>query len=155
MKKNKVGVNIIDIIIIIIIIGVVIGAAMRFDLMQRAGIGSRSFELTVLVSHIQEASEDYINVGDIVFLRQTGAILGRITEIVDVRPGVQYVEMIEGHISRTELPDRIDVIFKIEAEGIKTDDGHLVNGIYFVSAGREMSVYTTDISIMITTLSVR
>jgi len=147
MNKKRLGFNIIDVLIIFIVAGICAAVAIRLDLANRVGAAGETFEVTFMVSSIQERSAyEYLNVGDILFQHPTGTRLGVITEIVDRRLAVHYSETNDGDIVKTFRSNRRDVVFKIEASGRITNEGHLINGVFFVGAGKEVFVRSGHLS---------
>jgi hypothetical protein len=162
-KKTKLKINIIDFLIIITLIAVAVGIAWRYDLASRIGFNSRNetFDLIVIIRNIQTHSQDFLQPDSDVFVGMEDLKIGRITEIVDIRPAIVDSVIFDEETGRMKIvrseysDERMDIILRIESEGsITSEDKHMINGIIYVASGSEFFIHTWGVEANIVVLRV-
>lgn len=148
MKNNaRIKFNAMDLTIILVIIAAVVAIGFRSGL-KNSLVALRSNEIityTVKITNVQEASFDKIYIGDELYHDSDDKLLGTIVE-KSSRPAEAYISLNDGSITKTYIPDRIDLFLTVECKGRKTDEGCMLGGSYFVAAGKRISAYTDKLS---------
>ncbi|MCL2096145.1 MAG: DUF4330 domain-containing protein [Oscillospiraceae bacterium] len=157
-KTKKTRFGIVDLIIILFVILAAAGILMRLNLAEEITLGANmeTYEIEFIIGDIQEASQDFLTVGEKFHVDSASIEIGVITEILDIRnPAPIYVTDRNGNIIKSESPGRIEIIGVMESSGRTTKDGsHMINGNIFVAANKEFFVHTGKIEGMIRVLKV-
>ena len=157
-KKTMPKFNMIDVLIILVLLAALFGIALRFDLADKIGLQAQTDEAEVylLIEDIQEASLEYFVPGENLYIELQDLLFGEITEVVDVRPAIKYNAVFTGEIMKSEAPGRIDVVLSVRSKGRMSDEGFMINGIYYTAAGRSYLVHTNklEVNVLVTGLTV-
>ena len=146
-KAKKTRFNLIDFIIILFVAMAAVGIFLRFNLADEINFNATGdiFEIEfVTAGHIQEASQDYFITGEKFYIHIESLEIGEITEILDIRnPAEVYVLDLNGNISKSEQPGRIDVRGVMRSRGRMNKDGeYMINGNINVASNKEFFVHT-------------
>ena len=157
-KTKKTRFNIIDLIIVLFIVLAAVGIFMRFNLAEEINLSAmnETYRIEFLIGDIQEASQDFLTVGEKFYIDSASIEIGTIIEILDIRnPAPIYVPDINGDIKKSEAPGRIEVIGVIESKGRTNKEGnYMINGNMFVAPNKELFVHTGKIEGLIRVLDV-
>ena len=158
-KEKKVRFNIVDLIIVLFIILAAAGIVIRYNLADEIQFNAfgETFEIEFLIGDIQEASQDFLKVGEKFYINIDSLEIGEITEILDIRnPAPVYIENNGGDIKKSEKEGRIEVVGILTSKGRITEDGDImINGNSFVAANKEFFVHTGKWEGSMRVLSVR
>ncbi len=112
-------VNIIDVVIVLAVIAVVFLGAMKIrDDKGPAFVADKTeFEVDILLRSMYDGFQAEINVGDKLYDAKSGAYLGEIIK-KDVAPAVREVEAADGSVVLSDVPNRWDIRFTIDGQGI-------------------------------------
>jgi len=145
-KDKKARFNIIDIIIVLFIVLAAVGIFMRFNLAEEINLSalSETYEIEFLIGDIQEASQDFLTVGQKFHIDAASIEIGVIKEILDIRnPAPVWVRDIYGNLIESEAPGRIEIIGVMESKGKTNKEGnHMINGNIFVAPNRIFLCHT-------------
>ena len=159
VKENKKPrFNIIDIIIILIMILAVAGIIIRYDIADDINFNAtgETFEIEFFVHDILKGTEEYLQAGETFYITIDSIELGTVTEILDVRDTVSYVETVGGDIVESFLLERVDVTGIMRSTGRTTREGNvMINGNAFVAPGTNFFIHTGKRECWITVMDVR
>jgi hypothetical protein len=145
VKDNrKLKFNIIDLIIILFMILAIIGIIIRYDLADDINFGAtgEEFDIEFMVMNIQRGTEDYLQAGEKFYITIESIFIGEVTDIIDVRGAVEYVETTDGNIVGSTIPERVDVTGVMRSRGRTTKEGVMLNGNIFVTANTRHFIHT-------------
>ena len=158
VKENKrLKFNIIDVIIILFVILAVIGIIRRYDIADEINFNAtgESFDIEFFVHDILKGTEEYLQAGEKFYITIDSIELGTVTEILDVRDTVTYVETVGGDIYTSFLPERVDVTGIMRSTGRTTREGNvMINGNSFVAPGTSFFIHTGKRECWITVMNV-
>lgn len=115
-------VNIIDLFIVLFVIAA-LGLGFMKVTEEKGPIfvnDTTKYSADILLRSIFDGFEEDINIGDDLYDHKSGALLGKITAKSFV-PAVAEVETADGRIVIAEVPERWDLTFTVEGEGIYND----------------------------------
>lgn len=157
--------GILDAVIIILVIAVGVGLAFRYNLFQTITQLQELEEYTVSfsINNIEHTTQNYLNENDVVYFKDSGKELGKITKssdvsnmILTVSPAKQtFVE--NGKIIEVDYPPntRIDAQGRIICKGkVSAEGSFLLNGNDYIAAGQSHIVCTEDVTMQINILSI-
>lgn len=110
MKKK---INILDIVIVIALIIVVAAGAFFVNAIRNKPEGETKF-ITVEVRETKDFYKDIIKVGDIAYDGVQNTKLGEVREFKVGPAMTDGISTLTGEVERTEIPDRYDILLKIE-----------------------------------------
>ena len=148
--KKTFRINILDIVIVLAIVAVIVGVAMRFNLADKLGIQSNSdaVEISFLIKEISESSVDALVIGDKFYWDSNSMEVGELKwKTQDYAEA--FIENEEGLLVKTLNEKYFDVRGTIRAEGKMTDDGFMLAGTQFLSAGKYLYVSSKNIKVTI------
>lgn len=155
-NTSRVHFNLLDAVIVLAIIAVLAGVTLRYNLVDKLGIQSSrdSAEISFLISEISETSVDALVQGDVFYDGKNGAKLGELVSKTSSFAEA-FVENADGYLIKAYNEAYYDVRGKILAVGKMTDDGFMLNGTNFLSAGKTLQVYSKNskVTILITDIS--
>ena len=156
-NANKKRFNIIDAVLIlailVIVAGVIVRSGFAGSFMNKFEEGQLEYEF--MVNSIKATSEQCFKVGEKLYSQTTHKEVGEIVSFY-TRPAEAYIELSNGQIVKTIIPDRIDVIGVAKAKGTIDDDGRcMLDGTTHIAAGKNIYSYMKDITFMYTIEGVR
>jgi len=157
-RKPRLRFNIIDLIIILFMLLAIVGIAWRYNIADQVNFRARgaTFEIEFHIASIMRGTEYSIRAGERFYVGIDSVEIGVIWEILDVRDAVAYVEMLDGTIVRTYVPERVDVTGIMRSVGRVSPEGnYLIGGTRHVSANSTFFVHTGRRENWITVISVR
>ncbi|MBQ5601826.1 MAG: DUF4330 domain-containing protein [Clostridia bacterium] len=129
-KKKRVGINILDILIILCITAVVALLFAVYSPWNLIKINSDEVAViyTVRVSGVPSAYASNINIGDKAS-DPDGYELGVVASAVEVESHIMYIfDTNSGGVKPIEHPDLVDLLVTFSATATVSDDGYLING---------------------------
>ena len=151
--KNKLHINVVDIIIFIIAIIAVVGLVLRYG--NIGGFSSsedlKSYEIYFTVKNIAYTSEDAFVPGDTVTLVEQEMVLGEFLGLDSIMPAEFFARDINGNLIALSYPEltRIDVTGHILSQGIMSENGYLAGGTTYIAAGIPYSVQSEHMDFVI------
>ncbi|MBO4220148.1 MAG: DUF4330 family protein [Clostridia bacterium] len=163
MKKKegkRIGLNVIDVVIILIILCVAATIIIRANIGDSMGLSSKSetAEVRFLASSVEHSSSDYFRGGDTVYYADSGKELGTLTADKTIVPAEIITELSDGSVVKTESPgaDLVDLSGAFTSRGIFAQDGSFwLDGDTAVVPGMKIRVYTERICAEVTITEVR
>jgi hypothetical protein len=158
VKENKKArFNIIDLVIVLFVILAAAGIVYRYNLADRINLNANSetFEIEFFIGNIMSGTEDYLYPGEKFYINTESIEIGTVKEILDVRDAVTYVAGLEGDLTKSYLPGRVDVTGIMTSKGRTTKEGYMVNGNIFVAEGKEFLIHTGKRECTITVMSIK
>jgi hypothetical protein len=143
-EHKKLRFNVIDLIIVLFMILAVVGIIIRYDLADDINFGAtgEEFEIEFMVMNIMRGTEDSLQAGEKFYITIESIFIGEVINIIDVRDAVEYVEMVNGDIVRSTLPERVDVTGVMRSRGRTTREGVMLNGNIFVTTNTRHFIHT-------------
>lgn len=137
--------NAVDFVVLAIIIVLVFGAFYKFRVLDKTNTKAAMtpIQYTVEVKKIRDYVYQNVKQGDLIFDKTSSNCIGKIVNVQGT-PAKDTLMLTDGSFQTTEIQNRIDVIFTIEAEATITDTGYFVNKNYELvsnSARRFMTKY--------------
>ncbi|MEA4831863.1 MAG: DUF4330 family protein [Oscillospiraceae bacterium] len=148
--------NIIDFLIIVLIAASGISILLRTDIAER--IGGDQKEVTVeykfVIEGIRDTSSVYLVPGTELMIQSDNSNAGSIISS-EYHPATAYIALADGTITKTEIPERIDVTGTalVKVRKNEKNEYYLPNSM-FLSPGREIYCQTDSLVVMLTVLSV-
>lgn len=112
-------VNIIDLFIVLFIVAVLVLGFMKVT-EEKGPIfvnDTTSYSADILLRSLYDGFEHEINEGDKLYDYKSGAFLGTVTSKT-ISPATDEVETADGRVVLAEVPNRWDVVFTVEGEGV-------------------------------------
>lgn len=131
-------VNIIDLLIVLFIIAA-LGLGFMKITEDKGPIfvnDTTKYSADILLRSLYDGFENEINEGDKLYDYKAGTYLGVVTGKT-ITPATQEVETADGRVVLAEVPDRWDVIFTVEGEGIYNES----NGMQIGGEVRYVGLY--------------
>ena len=100
-----------------------------------------SFSYKFFIADIADTSAKGFKVGDEIFDKMSSASLGYITDI-DAKPSRQIVDVLDGSVVLSEVPERIDVTLTITTNGQQKNGEYLANNLTRLQAGSFKQIKT-------------
>ena len=157
--------GVLDAVIIILVIAVGIGLAFRYNLFQTITQlqDLKEYTISFSVNNVEHTTPTYINENDVVYFKDSGEKLGKITKssdfsnmILTVTPAKQtFTE--NDKIIEVTYPEntRIDASGRIICQGTLSSEGaFLLNGSDYLAAGQTYTVCTENVTLQINILSI-
>lgn len=105
------------------------------------GLGDTQLLYTVQVSDVREFTANGFRVGDRLYDKTTGAVLGTITDIA-VEPYYVYEMGADGTGVRVAKGDRCEIILTLDGRCTETDNSYYIDGRCELKVGAELTVTT-------------
>ncbi len=158
--------KILDAVIILLILVSVVGIYLSYNitdtLKNRKDL--KEYVVEFSIQDIRNSTQDYINIGDVVYYSEDGEVLGTLLGYIDdaTKPltygaAEDYFVDQAGNTQLVTYPltdqpsDRIDATGRFSCKGIYTEDGgFLVNGSRYLAPGQEIQVRTELVTLTIT-----
>ena len=142
MKKNKL--NIIDITVIIIILIMIFAAVIKFSNYndsseETAKIDTINYEIKL--NNVRDYTVNALVSGDTVYDTLTNVEIGKIVDKI-VTPAKIYDSLNDGTIIETQIPNKYDIILKIQTNGLINDIGYFANNTVELKVGSEKTIET-------------
>ncbi|MBE6662512.1 MAG: DUF4330 family protein [Ruminococcaceae bacterium] len=157
-KKNGLGLNLIDFVVILLIVICLIGVVIRVRQIDWFNKNSalEEHEIYFSVTDISYISEDALVVGDTFTLRDNGAILGKLKSIDSVLPTTMYVKDADGNVLGVNYPEttRIDVTGTVLSLGEMTPNGYLLGGTTYIAPGKTYRVQSEHMDFTLEILNI-
>ena len=153
VAKNKLHINVVDVIILIMVIVIAVGLVLRYG--NIGGFSSsddlKTYEIYFVVKDIAYTSEDAFVPGDTITLLEQETILGEFLGIDSIMPAEFLARDINGNLVATSYPEltRIDVTGHILSQGIMSENGYLAGGTTYIAAGIPYSVQSEHMDFII------
>ena len=147
MKIKKIRFNSIDFLIIIAIIAAIFTVVYRSGLKNSIDAirSNDTIVYTLRINNVQRESFDLLELEDKMFSKSDDKNLGTIVS-KEFKPAETHIELNNGKIVKTYIPNRIDIYLTVEAIGRVTDEGCMIGGNYFIASGKYISAYTPKVS---------
>jgi hypothetical protein len=150
VQKNERKFNIVDVIILILVLAVAGYFVVRYTVRpgSAADPSRKDAAFVMLLENVElfnERFEGRINVGDTLRDRNTGTVIGTITDM-EIRPSRSYGTDSEGVTRLIPRPEFSCLIITVEGEGFRPEEGGLnVAGLHFY-VNRESDYVINDAS---------
>lgn len=143
-KKNGLGLNLIDFVVILLVLICLIGVVIRVRQIDWFNKNSalEEHEVYFSITDISYISEDALVVGDTFTLCDAGVVLGTLKSIDSVLPTTMYVKDSDGNVLGVNYPEttRIDVTGTVLSVGEMTENGYLLGGTTYIAPGKTYRV---------------
>lgn len=156
-NKTKLRFNGIDLLIVIIFIGCLAGLVLRYQLIDviRNSGDDQSAKISFYLSNIKETSEDFFAEGDVFFIAGSDERLGALQSGFVFEPAEEFHMAADGTLVKSaSVNGRSDMRGVIEANGIFSDEGFLLNNTQYIAPGSKISIYSGKIEVTITVTNV-
>lgn len=175
MKKNRVNdaensgavrFKALDVVIIVLILAAVVGVYFRYNILDTltGNKNQKDYVVSFDITDVQYKTENYINIGDIVFLAN-GEELGTLISASEdaknaliVGPAlITFVPKEENRAVEVTYPEntRINASGRMVCRGTYTEDGgFLLKGTEHLAIGEKLSVKTALVSVEITVTNI-
>lgn len=144
--------NSIDVFIILLIVLCIAAIYFRGTVASWIGVEKELYEykITFYVKQIRSTSDKYLITGNDIYM-SNGGLLGKLSEKSSL-PAKTFVNDQSGKTVEVSYPKDtyIDVTGSLTCKGIMNDDGFYLNGIYSISPGTVLNVYTDMLDFTIT-----
>ena len=157
-KTAKLRFNVIDALIILVLLACVVGLVFRYG---NFGGGAQEseledYEIYFSVSNVAYTSEDAFVKGDTVTLADEGVVLGTLSDIKTILPAEFVARDKSGNLITVNYPasTRIDVTGYINSRGVMRENGYFVNGTVYVASGKEYTVRTEHMDVVLKILNI-
>lgn len=153
-EKKKVRFNIIDLLILLAVIILIGALIIRFDLVGRIG-GTELEEVTVayMIEGVRRTTAEAMQVGDVFTWRANGMTIGTL-KTVEMSPYYITVVKEDGTIERAEDEQRCVLRGTISAVGTMTEQGFMLGGSQFLSAGKVLDTQSPHIMVTMTVMAI-
>lgn len=151
--KRKIRFNILDAVVVLLIAVLVIAYVMRSNLFNSTLAISESvgMEVSVRVEDVRDFTVSAFSVGDNIYDRETGNLLGTITDIT-ANPSYKTVELdgsqTEDGASRAERlenPGRYNLYITFVGTGKISEEGAYINGNKLVAPNSGLAISTQKV----------
>ncbi len=157
-KKNGLGLNLIDFVVILLVVICLIGVVIRVRQIDWFNKNSalEEHEIYFSVTDISYISEDALVVGDTFTLRDSGVVLGKLKSIDSVLPTTMYVKDADGNVLGVNYPEttRIDVTGTVLSSGEMTANGYLLGGTTYIAPGKTYRVQSEHMDFTLEILNI-
>lgn len=127
-------VSIVDILVIVILVVAVIGGFSAYQkisnktvLTENKGLIQNQaldmLEVNMRLGEVRQMTFDALSVGDEVFSKDTGKLLGTIQSIAQ-EPATRVIYDLKGKAQEVTVPDRMDVIITVHIPGNRLENGY-------------------------------
>lgn len=147
MFINKEGklfgkVSIIDIFVLIIIVVAAFGVYTRFfTTNERVEVNKKQLEYQIKIEKVRQGTFDALSKLGPVYDKTTKEYMGEIKAVAS-EPYYEGQELANGELKKSEIPDRMNVIITIEADGSESAVGFYVGGSKYIGAGSSFNLTT-------------
>lgn len=150
-EKKKLRINLLDVIILLAIVAIVGGIGLRFNLVDRMGLSGNDDEVDVkfLIQEISPSSVLALVDGDTFYWDANAMEIGTLMGSVEVTPAQVILENASGNLVSASNDKYCDVRGSIRAKGKITEDGFMLDGTQFLSAGKYLNVSSKNIKVTI------
>ena len=156
-KAYKYKFNAVDAFIIVLAMLCAIGIYFRSNIKSWVGIDKelKEYKITFTVESIKSTSDQYLAVGNEVYVSSTGLSIGTLSTCSSV-PSTATVENELGEAIEVTYPENtyIDVTGTITCKGIEKEDGFYLKGSYVISPGTVISANTEMLDFSLTVISI-
>lgn len=154
-KPLKKRFNIIDFLLIVLILAALISVLLRNDVTRALNVGQKktNIEYTFMVENIRDISCDKFAEGKEFLLQSNEKSIGTLTSY-EVLPYEQFVELSNGEIVKTQVPERYTLKGTVAAQVRKAEDGYYLDDNTFLCPGSTFYVKFDILHFMITVISV-
>ncbi len=151
--RKKMKFNILDVVVILVITVLVVAYCFRSNIFANTLSVSEpsKMEVSVKVEGVRIYTVDAFSVGDSIYDRETGNLLGEISE-VRYEPSYETVKLdgtqTEDGTAKAvllESPGRYDVYITFDATGKINDEGSYINGNKLVAPNSSLSISTQKV----------
>ncbi len=151
--KKKMKFNILDVVVILIIAVLILAYCFRSNIFANTLSVSEPSEMkvSVKVEGVRIYTVDAFSVGDNIYDRETGNLLGKISEIT-YEPSYESVKLdgtqTEDGTAKAvllESPGRYDLYITFDATGKISDEGSYINGNKLVAPNSSLSISTQKV----------
>lgn len=152
MNMGKKKFNIIDVVLILALLAVIAGVAVRSGFADKFNqkLDDGHIEYEFIINSIKATSAERFTEGTKIYSQTTQKEIGEILSVT-TRGAEAYIELPDGEIVKTVIPDRIDVIGKARVKGNLDGDGRcMLDGTTHIAAGKNIFARTEDITFMFT-----
>lgn len=152
--KKRPRFSIVDFVIIILFLAFIVSIFARYDLIRKLfpGTSRLSADITVTAESISPEEAKRLKSGSVLYL--DGDPFGTVKSVNSVN-AITYSEDHLGVLKTKEDPALRDVTVVVSSKVSSSDNGYLLNGEKFVSAGSEFVVDFDSVSVKITVLSIK
>lgn len=153
-EKKKVRFNIIDLLIILAVIALIAALFIRFDLIDRIG-GTEWEEVTIAyrIEGVRYTTAEAMQIGDVFTWRANDITIGTL-QTVETSPYYVTVVKEDGTIERAEDEQRCVIQGTISAKGTRTEQGFMLDGSQFLSAGKILDTQSPHIMVTMTVMGI-
>ena len=163
---KKVHFNVIDAIIILLVIAIAAGVFFRSYIIDKLWANSKSgdYVISFSIEDIRYTTPTYMNVGDEVYISDSGELLGTLISESDnvnalsITPASKYFTDENGNVVEVFYPDaesRVDVKGSIQCVGYYGEDGGFsVDGRHYLAPGQSILVKTELVTVTINIMSI-
>lgn len=146
IEKKKLKFNILDVVIILFVVAVLVGVALRSNLLDSTVAKSSSvgIDFSVKIENVRHYTYEAIEVGETFYDKETGNALGKITDVALV-PYSTTVTLSDGTIISREVPDKYNMIISVKGVGKVSDEGYYINGNRLVSPNGSIDISTQKV----------
>lgn len=142
MMKRKI--NIIDFFIIVAVIFSLIGIFARIyisETIEKADL--REYIITMVVKGASSDNYDLISVGDFVTRKDDALMIGTVND-VDYEEHKTYMANQDKEYTVITDSSKLDITVKVAVKGEMTDDGFMLKGEHYLSAGMNITFETQN-----------
>lgn len=140
-------ISIIDIFVVILVIALAAGTLYHFRApVAQISSGKEKIVFYIKIQDVREFTADYYSEGMLTYDNKTGAYLGKIVN-VEVSQFYDNMNNLDGTLIMTDKPEKIQIILKIEGEGIVSDQDYMLSGSYELKAGAGVSLLTKYVAV--------
>lgn len=153
--KTKPRFNIIDMLVILVVIACIVGVMLRYGVVDRIAMDTdkNTVKITFLVESVWPYLPMAFESGDDIYMTALNIKVGKLVE-KSTASALGYYNLQDGTVARSYNEKRVDMTGVIEAKGIMTEEGFMLNGTTYVAAGTGFLMDNKDAQIYATILSV-
>lgn len=152
--SRRVRFNLIDLVLIIAVLACLTGVYLRYNVSEQFGVNHElsTFVLSFEIKNIRYTSADAFPEGDSFYLNKQDKLLGTVLAIDSTSPTEVVYTDDKGNYKTAYYPEdtRIDLTGRLQATGIMTDSGFLLDGNTFLAPGQTYAVQTPRIDVSVT-----
>ncbi len=156
-KKGRLfgKISIIDILVIFIILVMAIGAFFAYQKINSKDLLTENksllktnavdtLEVSLRLDEVRQMTVDGLEVGDEVFMVDTGKFFGTITDVI-TEPAERLIFDEKGNHAYALVPDHYRVIVKVDVPGNRLNDGYYTADNIKIVHGSELSIKTITV----------
>lgn len=156
-KTSKYRFNAVDAFIIVLALLCALGIYFRSNIKSWMGIDKdlKEYSITFIVENIRASSDQYLTVGNEVYISSTGLSIGTLSASSSL-PATATLKNEFGETVEVTYPENtnIDVTGTITCKGIQKDDGFYLKGSYLISPGTVINANTEMFDFSFTVISI-